>query len=186
MASGRLWPLAFLLSLLVLNVTAQDFLQNTSPVKPFDVRNVWITSADEPRPLEARVAPLLAKASSSEIEKARAAVLDAIEKAAIKTKARFEHMARNHYGLKPGTKISRHRRDAAADLQAPPPRYEVTADIAALAALVAEADAAASNITSRTIRERAGTYWMEGLARKGSVPWGNDPSYKVGHLLEAS
>ncbi|KAI0509476.1 pectate lyase superfamily protein-domain-containing protein [Xylaria bambusicola] len=40
----------------------------------------------------------------------------------------------------------------------------------------------APNETSNTppsVEKRAGTFWMEGIARKGTVPWGNDASYKV-------
>lgn len=45
-----------------------------------------------------------------------------------------------------------------------------------------EADAVdqMGNITKRAvIAPRAGAFWMESIARKGTVPWGDDPSYKV-------
>ncbi|KAK1638756.1 pectate lyase superfamily protein-domain-containing protein [Colletotrichum phormii] len=57
--------------------------------------------------------------------------------------------------------------------------------VATPAALLAEAEAEmpqdgiappSSNITRRAA---AGSYWMESIARKGVVPWGDDPSYTV-------
>ena len=88
--------------------------------------------------------------------------------------------------MKPGTIVGGHsasstRKRAAGGDDRPPPLLKVTEEMAAAAALVAEADAAASagNDTFHMIQKRA-AYWMEGLARKGSVPWGKDGSYKVG------
>jgi hypothetical protein len=56
----------------------------------------------------------------------------------------------------------------------------ITDEIAEAAALVAEADAIgrAGNVTKRTVAA-SGTFWMGSIARKGTVPWGDDPGYKV-------
>lgn len=57
---------------------------------------------------------------------------------------------------------------------------QITDQIAEAAALVAEADAVATsgNVAERAVAA-AGTYCMQSLARKGTVPWGNDPEYVV-------
>lgn len=89
-------------------------------------------------------------------------------------KARLAKPSPNNFKLKPGTKVS--RRDD--DVPPPPPLLEVTEGIARAAALVAEID---THLTANTTHsKRAGTFWMQGLAHKGTVPWGNDASYKVG------
>ncbi|KAI0441992.1 pectate lyase superfamily protein-domain-containing protein [Xylaria telfairii] len=88
-------------------------------------------------------------------------------------KARLENPRRNNFGLKPGTKITK-RADNSPQL------LEITDEIARAAALVAELEAEpVANVTADPLAKRAGTFWMEGLAHKGSVPWGNDASYKV-------
>ncbi len=60
------------------------------------------------------------------------------------------------------------------------PLLQITDRIAEAAALVAESNAAAAagNATERAVAS-SGTYWMESLSRKGTVPWGNDPAYVV-------
>jgi hypothetical protein len=64
-----------------------------------------------------------------------------------------------------------------------PPPFEITPEIARAATIVSDAEgvlpppAGSANATS--VGKRAGGFWMETLARKGTVPWGNDPSYKV-------
>lgn len=46
--------------------------------------------------------------------------------------------------------------------------------------MVADAKGAyASGIANATsVGKRAGGFWMETIARKGTVPWGDDPNYK--------
>ncbi|KAK3896383.1 pectate lyase superfamily protein-domain-containing protein, partial [Staphylotrichum tortipilum] len=65
----------------------------------------------------------------------------------------------------------------------PPPLLEITDEIAQAAALVAEADAAAAAAgNSRRVTRRqapTGTYWMQNIARKGIVPWGDNSTYAV-------
>jgi hypothetical protein len=112
--------------------------------------------------------------SSGDIEAARRIVKDAIAKMTELNKARLAKPTRNNFRLKPGTK-SRKRDD-----EAPPPLLEITDEIARAAALVAEVDVDPSlNTTLPPVAKRAGTFWMESIAHKGTVPWGNDASYKV-------
>ncbi|KAF6782647.1 LysM domain-containing protein, partial [Colletotrichum sojae] len=74
----------------------------------------------------------------------------------------------------------------------PPPLIEITPELAAATALVAEAEAlqvelGPGNGTATRKRhqqpqkkeKRAGTFWMEHIARRGTVPLGDDASYKV-------
>lgn len=142
--------------------------------------------------------PLVQKASAADLARARDIVAEAIAASAKLNKARLENPARNRYRLKPGTVIGSEtvdkrgtrffcRRDSN-DTAASPPLLEITDEIAWAAALVAEADAVAPegvNLTSpasSNITRRApvrGTYWMETIDRRGTVPWGDDPTYKV-------
>ncbi|KAK4103745.1 glycoside hydrolase family 55 protein [Parathielavia hyrcaniae] len=90
----------------------------------------------------------------------------------------------------------RQDQNASGDDAAPPPLLTITDEIAWAAALVAEAEAVAppggmnsgtthpvpSNSSWSGVKRRApirGTYWMETIARKGTVPWGDDPAYQV-------
>ncbi|KAK5659440.1 hypothetical protein OQA88_641 [Cercophora sp. LCS_1] len=142
--------------------------------------------------------PLVQKASAADLARARSIVAEAIAASAKLNKARLENPARNRYRLKPGTVIGGEtvdkrdarfpRRQDANDTAAPPPLLEITDEIARAAALVAEADAVAPegvNLTSpasSNITRRApvrGTYWMETMDRRGTVPWGDSPTYKV-------
>ncbi|KAI1371648.1 glycoside hydrolase family 55 protein [Hypoxylon crocopeplum] len=137
------------------------------------------------------ITPLLKRASTRDIERARSIVEDAITESSRLNTARLANPLRNMYGLKPGTVIGTSNvpaqgRTGNANSTTPPPLLQITDEIAEAAALVAEADAsgAAGNVTRRAVAASStfaasGTYWMEGLARKGTVPWGNDASYKV-------
>ena len=97
-------------------------------------------------------------------------------------KARLAKPSRNNFKLQPGTKVSRRDENAPPP---PAPLLDITDDIARAAALIAELDTdPVSNTTLDARRavlnsKRAGAFWMEGIARKGTVPWGNDGSYKV-------
>ncbi|KAL7624109.1 hypothetical protein AAE478_005666 [Parahypoxylon ruwenzoriense] len=144
---------------------------------------------------DSTVAPLVKNATLSDIEAARKIVEDAIAESGDRNRARLAHMARNQYRLKPGTIVGgkgvvRRRRDIENREEEPLPLlFEVTPEIAAAAALVAEADAdeAVDNLTTAPNRRvtadaaaaAAGAFWMETISRKGTVPWGDDPDYKV-------
>lgn len=129
--------------------------------------------------------PLLQKATMLDIEAARKIVQEAIAKASKLNEARLEHPARNRYWLKPGTLVMGPSRSAKrlrqdAEDEPPPPLLEITPEIAAAAALVAEADAVANSTGVSHIQKR-GTFWMEHIARRGSHPtsWGGSAGYKV-------
>lgn len=143
--------------------------------------------------------PLVKNATAADIAAARKLVDAAISQSGDMNRARFSNMARNHYSLKPGTKIggSTVQRRLGKRDDTPPPLFQVTPELAAAAALVAEADALvmSENSTSiavngtitaqekRAIIDRAiGTFWMETIDRKGTVPWGNNATYKVSKL----
>ncbi|KAI1874191.1 uncharacterized protein JN550_002770 [Neoarthrinium moseri] len=119
--------------------------------------------------------PLIKTATLSEIQKARKIVEDAISQASVLNKARLDNPIRTPHGGG-SFKI---KRDEVPEL------LKITPEIAAAAALIAEADTETvtniepvGNSTKRSIHAR-GSYWMESIARKGTVPWGRDSSYKV-------
>jgi N-acyl-D-aspartate/D-glutamate deacylase len=114
-------------------------------------------------------------ATSTDIQAARRIVDDAIARMTKLNKARLEKPNRNNFSLKPGTKIKREE-------EARSPLLKITDQIAQAAALLADIDANSTTLDAGSLHEkRAGTFWMEtvGKARKGSVPWGNDASYRV-------
>lgn len=99
---------------------------------------------------------------------------DAIAKMTKLNKARLDKPARNNYKLKPGTWTSKR------SVEKPPPLLKITDDLARAAALVAELDARnTSSSQSKPVEKRAGSFWLGNLDHKGSVPWGDDKSYKV-------
>lgn len=128
-------------------------------------------------------------AGNTTLEQARLIVAKAIAESAKRNTARYQSPARNVFRLKPGTVIGgttvqRRRGGILAredEADAPPMLLEITDEIANAAALVAEAEAytamRANNLTRR--QSSAGTFWMQGLARKGTVPWGDDPTYAI-------
>ncbi|EEH47201.2 uncharacterized protein PADG_03299 [Paracoccidioides brasiliensis Pb18] len=136
--------------------------------------------------------PSVAKATQLDIDEARRIVDDAIKEASALNKARLEHPLRNHYQLKPGTGTSR-RGEPNGDAP-PPPLFQISKEIAAAAALIAEVEAVAETRDSskskadysyidvmynRTVVRRADAFWMEDIERKGAWPFGNDRSFKV-------
>ncbi|KAF4173583.1 hypothetical protein CNMCM8694_003511 [Aspergillus lentulus] len=83
-----------------------------------------------------------------------------------RNQARLARPSRNNYSMKPGTKLG--KRD---DVAAPPPLFNITDQIARAAALVAELEAGGSAGGNYTkLYRRVGTFWMEGIARKGAIP----------------
>jgi hypothetical protein len=117
-------------------------------------------------------------ATPSDIAAARKIVKDAINAMRKLNKQRLDHPAHNLYQLRPGTRVG--KRESSDQAGAPSPLLNITADIAWAAALLADIDGANATTSSPpTVQKRAGAFWMEGIARKGTVPWGNDASYKV-------
>ena len=117
--------------------------------------------------------PLLKRATAHDLQAARETVKKAQAEADRLNKARVANPLRNKYSLKPGTVVgassnttARFRRPAARDttVEATPPLLEITDEIAAAAALVAEAEASAGSFngtSKRRIAARSGTFWME-------------------------
>lgn len=125
-----------------------------------------------------RQSPLATNATASDIAEAREIVEKALDESAKRNALRLANPLRNNYNLKPGTKVR--RSDNAA-----PALLEITDEIARAAALLSEVEARESTGNYSKIAAapasaaKSGTYWMEHIQRKGTVPWGDDPSYKV-------
>lgn len=131
-------------------------------------------------------------ANAFTIEQARKLVAEGHKKMADANKARVSNVRRNNYSLKPGSLASR-----AID-EVDTTSFVVTDELAAAAALVAEADAAeklkngtlqtdysefmgtGSFDTRDTSNKRGGeSWWMANLDNLGTQPFGGDNSYKV-------
>jgi len=116
----------------------------------------------------------VANASTTDVQTARAIVKDAIAKMAKLNKARIDRPARNNYKLRPDT------RKPKRGVEETPPLLTITEDLARAAALLAELDAKTSSANYSSIAEKGtGAFWLGNLDHKGSVPWGDDNSYKV-------
>jgi hypothetical protein len=131
---------------------------------------------------DSNITPLLKRATSQQLQDARTVVEQALAESSKLNQARLAKPLRNTYGLRPGTVVGGSIVPNATTNpnQDVTPLLQITDQIAEAAALVAEADAVATtgNATKRAVAA-AGTYWMEALARKGTVPWGDDPAYVV-------
>jgi hypothetical protein len=102
----------------------------------------------------------------------------ALAEASKLNKALVASPLRNNYGLKPGTEVGAGRVPGAAGSAAinqdVPPLLVISDQIAAVAKLVTEADAVSD---SRNVSRGHVPTRSDSLARKGTVPWGNDPKY---------
>jgi hypothetical protein len=87
--------------------------------------------------------------------------------------ARLDNHAR---GLSPETTLARHSGDDFTSSL-----LEITPAISHAAALVAEADMAASlsDGSFKLSKRAANSFWSEDIRRQGTVTWGNDAGYKV-------
>lgn len=140
--------------------------------------------------------------TSADIAAATKIVEEAMNRSAESNKARWENMSRNQYRLKPGTIIG-----GMGDVPKPSiqkrsdvPDFVITLEIEAAAALLTEYEASGMTLNNQTERGRnsttgrmriaaaaaGGSFWMESIDRKGTVPWGNDASYKVHQQFTAS
>ncbi|KAL4884771.1 pectin lyase fold/virulence factor [Aspergillus karnatakaensis] len=135
-----------------------------SPVTPREPELYSVLSHEQISSIDARGANL---------DEAREIVKIAIASMARLNKARLDNPIRATSKLR--------RRANIADENSPPPLLHITEEIAHAAALVAEADMAASlaNGSSSLVKRADGTFWMKDIRRQGTVPWGNDPNYKV-------
>ncbi|KAK3946877.1 hypothetical protein QBC32DRAFT_366149 [Pseudoneurospora amorphoporcata] len=106
------------------------------------------------------------------VVRANLSYVEALADSARLNKARVAHPLRNNYGLKPGTVVGGghgpgEQRIASIkqDVEVPP-LLDITDEIAAAAALVAEADSVGGwkNVTKRAATASTGTYWMQGLS----------------------
>jgi hypothetical protein len=128
---------------------------------------------------DAPAGSLLANATLSDIDKARQVVKDAIAKMTKLNKARLENPARMNYNYKPvdGGNSKRDVTDQVDQDGAPSPLLDITDEIAAASALLAEVEAA--NSSAPAVEKRAGSFWLGGMTHRGTMPWGGDSSYKV-------
>ena len=132
------------------------------------------------------VAPLAKRVAAADLSRAQNIVSTAVADSARRNGLRLARPLRNIYGLQPGSgpvdSVSTYKRSngakAASDNSGVVPLLRVTDEIANAAALVAEVQAR-GNSTRKRAAAATGTYWMQGLARKGTVPWGDDSSYIV-------
>lgn len=178
---------SLLVSFVVTETLPSEHLQGRADADSFaSVKNV-------PELLDERAATAFnltdtpANVTLTTIQIARAIVADAIKKVSIANKARVENPIGNTYTLKPSS-AAKVRRDA-------PSLFDVTPEIAAACALIAEIDAAAqaANGTLHTdysaiipghkrgvLEGRtASNYWMANLQNLGTQPFGNDTTYQV-------
>ncbi|KAL4924556.1 glycoside hydrolase family 55 protein [Aspergillus undulatus] len=116
--------------------------------------------------------PQLINATDVEIDEAREIVRTSIAKMAKLNKARLDKPIRD---AKPGGNFTERITEDH------PPLLHITDEIAQAAAVVAEADMAAklANGSPTLVKRAAGTFWMKDIRRQGTVPWGDDPQYKV-------
>ncbi|GAB0145580.1 hypothetical protein EsHS_00006007 [Epichloe bromicola] len=118
--------------------------------------------------------------STSELYRARQIVKLAMKKSIRLNEARLSNPRRNHYGSNPGsTAGKRSLAESLISATESHPLLTITEEIADAAALVSEADALHDREKLTKRDTAAGTYWMEHISRKGTVPWGDDPNYKV-------
>lgn len=110
-------------------------------------------------------------ASSSDIAAAHEIIRDALIQDAELNTERFNNPARNNFSLRPNTSFG--KRDGDPNV---PPLLEITDELAAAAALLTTLESPNSTVAAN---KRAGGWWMGGLDRKGTVPLGDDSSYKV-------
>lgn len=131
---------------------------------------------------ERKFTPLLKRATIQTLQDAQAIVESATAESSELNLARLARPLRNTYGLKPGTIVGGNSvsADNVTTNQNVGPLLQLTDAIIDAAALVAESSAVsgAGNITKRAVAA-TGTFWMGSIARQGTVPWGDDPAYKV-------
>lgn len=116
---------------------------------------------------EHQTTPLLKRATAQDLQAARTIVEKALNESSQLNKARVDKPLRNKYGLRPGSVIDGGAVPGNGSLASinkdVPPLLVISDEIAAAAALVAEAEMGGSlNVTRRAAAASTGTYWMEG------------------------
>jgi len=125
------------------------------------------------------IPPRVLNATQAQIDQARAVVEAAIAQAAKLNEARVKWPARNIYKLAPAAVIKRDNGTSEVGIEPPPPLLNITSEIANAAALIAEVDAFASTNRSAPVINKRGSFWMENISRKGTIPWSNISPYQV-------
>jgi hypothetical protein len=160
----------------------------TVAIQPRSVRahhsnGITLEVRDEDDDSDIEKPPRLANATQADIDRARAIINAAMKELAARNKARIDHPLRNNYQLRPGS--GKRKRNDPIPVDDAPPLFNVTEDIAAAAALLAEAEAYEEVKKNSTLRRQVklrrrqnweGAYWMEGRKKLGSWPFGNNPS----------
>ncbi|KAH9845616.1 glycoside hydrolase family 55 protein [Teratosphaeria destructans] len=117
--------------------------------------------------------PLLEQATTEDLREAYNIIDDAVAEASRRNAARLAQPLPNRHQVTHADNSTKTKFM---------PLLRITDKIANAAALDAEAHAArhdaAGNLTRRQ-SSKSGDFWMEHLARKGTVPWGDDPDYVV-------
>lgn len=116
--------------------------------------------------------PLIKRATSKDLAAARSLVKQAMAASDKLNRARVANPRRNKYSLSPDTQIGRRDLSSNGTIQltdsATAPLLVITPEIAAAAALVAEAEVAgnstvgnSTNLTKRAAAASTGTFWMQ-------------------------
>jgi hypothetical protein len=108
--------------------------------------------------------PLIRRATPDKLAAARNIVKLALAASDKLNRARVANPRRNRYTLTPGTSIGRRSLGTTQVSDAASPALlEITPEIAAAAALVAEAEVGGrlTNLTARAAAASSGTYWMQ-------------------------
>lgn len=114
--------------------------------------------------------PLIKRATSKDLAAARSLVKQALAASDKLNRARVANPRRNKYSLSPDTQISRRDLSSNGTIQltdtATAPLLVITPEIAAAAALVAEAEVGGNSTNSTNVTKRAavtstGTFWMQ-------------------------
>lgn len=116
---------------------------------------------NEARRMEYTITPLLKRATTQDVQAARAIVKKALAQSSRLNHARVAAPLHNRYRLMPGT-VAGGKVSTSDSNKVKLPLLVITDEIAAAAALVAEADAVSNfqNITKRAAAA-TGTYWMQ-------------------------
>jgi hypothetical protein len=134
---------------------------------------------------ETQSSPLFRGASDQDIKDARRIVDAAVILSSRINAARLANPLRKAYAHFPNSGLPRSidKRYFAANRTKAESRLHISNEVALAAALVAEADSVEmvrKNMTRRAVTvTHSGSFWMGNIARKGTVPWGNDSGYKV-------
>jgi hypothetical protein len=153
---------------------------NASAINTKESRaEVDLLHAGEPGEMEESKPALHANFATVDIEEARTVVAAAIESAGALNRERLANPLREQTRASP--EVASSKRAKGSDKHR---LFQLTPEVAAAAALVAEADSfdhIQSNPGSRrSLQIQEGTFWMEHIDQtRGSWPWGNNTDFKV-------